>query len=61
MDKFEIGDLVRTKNYGPENTVYDKVGLVMEMDTREWSSACVLIDEQRWWIPFEKLERVSNG
>ena len=57
MGKFEIGDLVRLRS----GAGWSGIGLVMETVTREWSSACVLIDERKWWIPFEKLEIVSNG
>lgn len=58
MDKLQVGDLVRVENYRPKYlTVF---GLVVDTNTREWSSACVLIDEQKWWIPFEKLEKVNG-
>ena len=56
MDKFEIGDLVRLRS----GAGWSGIGLVTDTHTREWSSACVLIDEQKWWITFEKLERLND-
>ena len=58
MDKLQVGDLVRLR----PGAGWSGIGLVMEtVISRAASSACVLIDEKRWWIPYEKLEKISNG
>ena len=70
IDKLQVGDLVKVVkvvNYGVTlGALCGKFGLVMETEISrsmivDGPVALVFVDKRKWWLPYEKLEKISNG